>query len=252
MLNVAITNSPLESYNGRIKDDFTERSYFNLVPAFKKFERLVEFESVKEATFVTTPSVPVSDETKAKNLLKLFPDKLVKINENIFKVNGKKEKTSYMVDLMKSVCTCIKFFDKGSCKHLVACALLADKPVLDLPLNNKFNVRYRQRKKSKNNPFHDSDDDISFEEESTASLQPTAPIQVNLQISPSISPPKVLAKTQVDIESTQRITRSKTNLVKPVSKVVKQKPAKYTTLDGVIVKVKRGRPAKIKKALHID
>ena len=84
--------------------------------------------------------------------------------------------TSYMVDMMKSFCSCIKFFDKRSCKHLIACALLADKLVLDLPLNNKFNVRYRQRNKSQNKLVHDSDDEISFEEESIASLQATAHI----------------------------------------------------------------------------
>ena len=35
-IGLAITNSPLEIYNGRIKGDFTDRSYFNLVPSFKK------------------------------------------------------------------------------------------------------------------------------------------------------------------------------------------------------------------------
>ena len=39
-IRLAFTNSPLESYNGRIKGDFTDRSYFNLVQAFKKLAQI--------------------------------------------------------------------------------------------------------------------------------------------------------------------------------------------------------------------
>ncbi len=45
-IGLAATNCPIESYNGRINGDFTDRSYFNLVPAFEKLERLIEFESL--------------------------------------------------------------------------------------------------------------------------------------------------------------------------------------------------------------
>ena len=56
------------------------------------------------------------------------------------------EANTYVVDLIQSTCSCIQFYDKGSCKHLVACAYLADKPIMNVPLNNKFNIRNRQRK----------------------------------------------------------------------------------------------------------
>ena len=67
-LGLAITNSPLESYNGRIKNDFTDRTYFNLVPAFKKLERLIEFDSLEESIFITKTSVSASDELSLQGI----------------------------------------------------------------------------------------------------------------------------------------------------------------------------------------
>jgi hypothetical protein len=64
-----------------------------LVPALKKFEKMVEFESLNDTSFVNEPIVSVSD------------------------------------------------LNKGSCKHLVACAYFADKPIMNVPLNIKFNIR---------------------------------------------------------------------------------------------------------------
>ena len=94
---MTLTNSPLESYNGRIKGYFTDRTYFNLVPAFEKLERLIEFESLKEQTFSTKPTIPKSDQTKAKSLIKNFSAKIIKINENEFEVVGSKAKNVYIM-----------------------------------------------------------------------------------------------------------------------------------------------------------
>jgi hypothetical protein len=159
-VGLATTNSTLESYNGRIKDDFTDRTYFNLVPAFKKFEKMVEFESLKDTAFVNEPIVPVSDLKKGKTLFKSFPQKFKNLADYKYRVIGTKEKNTQVVDLIQSTCYCIQFYDKESCKHLVACAYLGDKPIMNVPLNNKFNIRYRQRKLVRKSYSNSEEDEL--------------------------------------------------------------------------------------------
>jgi hypothetical protein len=141
-IGLAATNSPIESYNGRIKVDFTDRSYFNLVPAFEKLERLIEFESLKDQKFIKSPTVKNSDITKGKSLIKNSPKTITKINRNEYKVVGSKQDNLYEVDLIEKSCTCIKFFDTGSCKHLAACEILSGSIS-----SNKMHIRYRRTKK---------------------------------------------------------------------------------------------------------
>ena len=75
-----------------IQGDFTDRSYFNLVPAFEKLKRLVEFESLKEQTFSTTPSIPKSEQTKAISFIRNFNEKIIKVNENEYEIVGTRAK----------------------------------------------------------------------------------------------------------------------------------------------------------------
>ena len=156
-----------------------------------------------------------------------------------------------MVDLIKKNCTCIQYFDRGSCKHLIACVILADKPVVKLPVHNKFNIRYRNRSKTKK----DSDDE-QIESQSLSNSNQSSPT-VQQSYEPVINP-SIVFKSPIPIASC-RITRSKLSKVVELQKITKiphketAKQAKKDELESISVdKPKRGRPKKITKALQFD
>jgi hypothetical protein len=218
-VGLATTNSPLESYNGRIKDDFTYRTYFNLVPALKKFEKMVEFESLNDTAFVNEPIVSVSD------------------------------------------------LNKRSCKHLVACAYFADKPIMNVPLNIKFNIRYRQRKLVRKSYSNSEEDQSSPSTTSPVSIPvPSTTSPVSVPVPSTTSPVLVtVPSTTSPVSATLRVevnrpmTRSQVNIVKGSnliqtnSKVVKNRiKSNYATLNQPDQPKKRGRPAKPTAALNYD
>jgi hypothetical protein len=55
-------------------------------------KRLVEFESLKEQTFSTTPSIPKSEQTKAISFIRNFNEKIIKVNENEYEIVGTRAK----------------------------------------------------------------------------------------------------------------------------------------------------------------
>ena len=211
-VGLASTNSPIESYNARIKGDFTDRTFFNLVPAFKKLEKLVEFESLKEQKFSNSPSVLKSDKKKAQLLLKSSPEKIIKTSQNIYEVKGTKVNKSFVVDLIQMNCSCNQFFDRGSCKHLIACANLADKPLHNLPPSNKFHIRYRNRRKAQDYSENEAAE-LSVVEESKSSPSIS---NTNVQ-----SPIRVIQNSPILIACSKRITRSQISKVVDLPKVTK-------------------------------
>ncbi len=56
------------------------------------------FELLKEQIFSASPSIPKSDQTKAKSFIKNFKEKIFKINENQYEVIGNKATNVYKVD----------------------------------------------------------------------------------------------------------------------------------------------------------
>jgi hypothetical protein len=127
---------------------------------------------------------------------------------NKYRVIGTKEKNTYVVDLIQSTCSCVQFYDKGSCKHLVACAYFADKPIMNVPLNNKFNIRYRQRKLVRKSYSNSEEDHLSPSTTSPVSVpvpSTTSPVSVPLPsiTSPvSVPVPSITSPVSVKVPST--------------------------------------------------
>jgi hypothetical protein len=95
------------------------------------------FELLKKQIFSASPSIPKSDQTKAKSFIKYFKEKIFKINENQYEVIGNKATNVYKVDLIEKKCICIRSRDRGSCKHLIECVIYSDNIY---SLNTKFNI----------------------------------------------------------------------------------------------------------------
>ena len=158
--------------------------------------------------------------------------------DNKYRVIGTKEKNTYVVDLIQSTCSCIQFYDKVSCKHLVACAYLADKLIMNVPLNIKFNIRYGQRKLVRKSYSNSEEDELSPSTTSPIPVPATSGVAVN-----------------------RPMTRSQGNIVKGSyliqtnSKVVKNRiksNMQYSTLNQPDQPKKRGHPAKPTAALSYD
>ena len=101
----------------------------------------------------------------------------------------------------------------------MACAYLADKPIMIVPLNNKFNIRYRQRKVVRKSHSNSEEDELS---PSTPS-----PVPVPIPSIPVVPVNKPMTRSQVTIVKGS-------NLIQTNSKVVKNKiksKANYETLN---------------------
>ena len=80
ILSFAHTNSPIESYNNKIKSSFTMRIKHNMIPAVEILENLVTYESTKEINFKNLGVVNNSMMKRAHNI----------INNNLINKNGEK------------------------------------------------------------------------------------------------------------------------------------------------------------------
>ncbi len=83
-IGFAATNSPIESYNNRIKTDFTKRQHFNIVPALRVFRKLIKFESKKASEFNTEALVKPKIEKEATKLIR---DRLLKVDVCLVKLS---------------------------------------------------------------------------------------------------------------------------------------------------------------------
>ncbi|CAF0870103.1 unnamed protein product [Brachionus calyciflorus] len=123
-----MSNCPIEKYNAKIKDFFTNRDKFNLVPIFQILEKVVRLES----RVANTQEIPLCvnikftykiDSGKNENINLV---KLVKKNGNehlIYKFNDKHDvvinTNCFCPDCTN--CSCFFFLDKASCLHLACC-----------------------------------------------------------------------------------------------------------------------------------
>ena len=138
----AMTNSPIESYNNKIKTQFTERRKFHLASALNLFEKVMEMESAFD--FSKKPHkhalVPKYFVNLARTDLKNKVVKVVSLDKEdneedddeqcvkckvIHKSNDEKEYVNIVV--LNNECFCVdccycncgRFLDKAMCYHFV-------------------------------------------------------------------------------------------------------------------------------------
>ena len=95
-----------------------------MISALEKFETAIKFESNDKQEFITDiskgqPSALIKRE--ANKILK--KRKLIEIDEDLSEYNHSDGLTS-RIDVFKGECSCLVFFDKGICPHLVASRLI--------------------------------------------------------------------------------------------------------------------------------
>ena len=69
---------------------------------------------------------------------------LLKISPNQYSHLGN-HKITYTIDLTNKMCSCASFYDKGICKHLIACSLIEKINLRGLDAHSRLNIRYRRR-----------------------------------------------------------------------------------------------------------
>ena len=95
-----------------------------MIPAFKKFETAIEFESADKREFVSDISkVKSSSLMKQETNIFLKKRKLIEIDENVFDYNHADGTTS-QIDVIKGKCSCSIYFDKEIFLHLKAARLV--------------------------------------------------------------------------------------------------------------------------------
>jgi hypothetical protein len=147
----AMTNCPIESYNGKIKKFFTNRTKYNLLPVFEIFEQVVKLESRS----VLSQEIPISAIAKfsVKKEAKKYVDSIVRLgSEDDCKKYLCYDKHEVSINLECfcpdcTNCTCSYFLDTAVCIHLVGCCFLDS---IDFPgIKAKRFVKKTQSKKSR-------------------------------------------------------------------------------------------------------
>ena len=135
----AMTNSPIESYNNKIKTQFTERKKFHLASALDIFEKVMEMESAFDFSkkpynhakiSETMVNIARADLKKGEIIVSLDSEEEEEDDEKCVKckviatVDGKEyinkvvlNSECFCVDCC--YCTCGRFLDKAMCYHLV-------------------------------------------------------------------------------------------------------------------------------------
>ena len=155
----AMSNCPIESYNNKIKAQFTERKKFNLLPVFEIFENVVKFESRESLKY----EVPLFSKAKlsVKNEARKYTDSIKKLGID----NGLHQylcKDTHNVEINPECfcpdctnCSCCFFLDAAVCIHLVGCCLLDS---FDFPgVKPKKFLSKTKSKKRKAGPWHQKD-----------------------------------------------------------------------------------------------
>ena len=148
------TNNPIESYNKTIKAYFTNRIKVNLIPAFKIFGELIHFESSVDFNYKTSILVTKKEENNAK---KLISSKFVKMGEHVYNYCHKNGTTSTIN--CGANCTCKFYADKGKCLHLIRVALIEEKDLPGMQIHNTFSIHKRRKLQAKKLDAFEIDDD---------------------------------------------------------------------------------------------
>ena len=125
----ANTNSPLESFNSRLKTDFFKR-VVRSIGGFLTImcDEIFPYLSINCKKFLNSPRYIENTE---KSALKLTKANFSKINKHSYSYKGVNNNCTLKFDLpdyFKSCfCDCTSFMKDGVCMHLVAFSLLFDK-----------------------------------------------------------------------------------------------------------------------------
>ncbi|CAF0755010.1 unnamed protein product [Brachionus calyciflorus] len=101
-------------------DNFSKLSKHHIKSSIEVFSDLIQYESRNLGEFVS--------QGKITKHMKSESDKLLRGNKLV--LNGGNRYTSYYrdvecsIDTLAKTCSCLKFIDKGICKHLVAACVL--------------------------------------------------------------------------------------------------------------------------------
>ena len=115
----AQTNSQIESYNCRIKTDFTNRIKYHLHEALNVFKTLINYQSDNIKTIISEGKITKFIYTQAVAILKHS-----QLIQNGHKYNYNHYNNSIAtIDSKNKTCSCDRFLDKSVCKHLTAACI---------------------------------------------------------------------------------------------------------------------------------
>ena len=125
----ANTNSPLESFNARIKTDFFKRVVLSIGGAITKFEAIVTYYSNNAKKFSFSPRFVKKSHELASNLTKR--NYKFSANKNSVKYTG--VKNQYVIKLNNEnaykncSCNCIFYMKDAICMHLIGYSWIFNK-----------------------------------------------------------------------------------------------------------------------------
>jgi hypothetical protein len=112
---LAQTNSPIESFNNTIKQQFTKRLKNHIVSSLEIFVELIQYESTKDNLDFMVPKIPKAMKDQALQIT----NKLVKTSTDCYEYKHY-DGSIGSIDVKMKTCTCFKYMDKMVCKHLIA------------------------------------------------------------------------------------------------------------------------------------
>jgi hypothetical protein len=119
-----------------------------LIPAFKIFEKLINYESDIEFKNEKSVTINKNQEKKAK---KLEPGKFKQIDKNNYDydykhINGKITHTN----LLQKSCSCRYYIDKCICYNLIFVAIQEKVALPGMEVYDKFSLKRRKKNDKKN------------------------------------------------------------------------------------------------------
>ena len=122
LIGYAGSNCPIEGYNSTVKEDFTEREKYHMLPALELFEKICKFESEKDINIqnFVKPTKKLLNASAFLNVVSLKKE-----TASGFNLKLKDPTRSYRIYLEDDCpckdctnCSCLYFLDRGICKHL--------------------------------------------------------------------------------------------------------------------------------------
>ena len=114
------TNSPIESFNNRVKSDFTKRLKYHLSASLEVFKEMVNYLSVNRPKFTIEAKVSGIMKKQAKLLLPLS-----QFTHALHNIHTYKQSNGVLlhINTVRRTCSCKTFRDKLVCKHLIAACI---------------------------------------------------------------------------------------------------------------------------------
>jgi hypothetical protein len=146
-----MTNSPIESYDNKIKDSFTKRLKHHLKTAVEVFQCVISYESRNGKEFKSEIRIRKYMRDLAKTIVLRKQIISTSIDSEYLYKHFNPNLGFARINILSKTCTCHKYFDKGVCKHLIdACMLnnislpgMAELPKKILVLRRRQKVRYQ-------------------------------------------------------------------------------------------------------------